>query len=55
MATLAIQPSEVTALFLALSDDIGHVAYVDGFSQPNRAVTNAVWLWSVLREANVMI
>jgi len=43
------------ALFLALSDDIGHVAYVDGFSQPNRAVTNAVWLWSVLREANVMI
>lgn len=43
------------ALFLALSDDIGQVAYVDGFSQPNRAVNNAVWLWSVLREANVMI
>jgi hypothetical protein len=44
------------ALFLALSDRISDAQYLPGGSQSSmRAMTNAVWLWSVLREANVMI
>jgi hypothetical protein len=43
------------ALFLALSDRISDAQYELGGDPPMRAMANAVWLWSVLREANVMI
>jgi hypothetical protein len=44
------------ALFLALSDSISDAQYTFGTSLIyHRAMENAVWLWSVLREANVMI
>ena len=44
------------ALFLALSDRISDALYLPGGGQSAmRAMTNAVWLWSVLREANVML
>jgi len=43
------------ALFLALSDRISDAQYELGGDPPERAMVNAVWLWSVLREANVMI
>lgn len=44
------------AMFLALSDRISDAQYPPGGGQSAmRAMTNGVWLWSVLREANVML
>lgn len=43
------------AIFLALSDRVSDAQYELGGDPPERAMVNAVWLWSVLREANVMI
>lgn len=43
------------AFFVALSDRLSDAAYDFNASLHNRAINNGVYLWEILREANVMI